>query len=139
MIMLEKLGDGYSALSSGLTSHHGTLATLSNADKYGERIRFQPTKANGETEIRLVISFAGTLIAVEIIDRNNNQEARRALVSSIYEASKPTSIARAVDRNKISLDGSRNMQNINHIAACAGWEFAWSQYVPVDSQYMQVQ
>lgn len=135
IIMLEKIADSWSATSSGRRQHHGVLATLSNTDKYSERIRNQPTKAYGESEIRIVISYSGTLTAAEILDRNNSLESHKAMTWAIMKAAKPTQIECAVDRNMIPLDGSRSLQTVNHVAACAGWEFAWTPYVPTSTPY----
>lgn len=135
IIMLEKLGDSWSAVSSTRRQHHGVLATLSNSDKYSERIRNQPTKAYGESEIRIVVSYSGTLTAAEILDRNNSIETHKAMTWAIMRAAKPTQIDVAVDRNVIPLDGSRSLQTVNHVAACAGWEFAWAPYVPTSAPY----
>jgi hypothetical protein len=130
IIMLEKIADSWSAVASTRRQHAGVLATLSNADKYSERIRNQPTKAYGESEIRIVISYSGTLTAAEILDRNNSVETHKAMCWSIFEAESPTRIARAVDRNVIPLDGSRSLQTVNHVWACSGMEMTWDAYRP---------
>lgn len=134
IIMLEKLGDGWSAVSSTRRQHAGVPATLSNSDKYSERIRNQPTKAYGESEIRIVISYSGTLTAAEILDRNNSIETHKAMCWSIMDAPHPTRIVQAVDRNIHALDGSRSLQTVNHVNSCDGWEFAWEPFVP--TQYV---
>jgi hypothetical protein len=135
IIMLEKIADGWSAVSSTRRQHHGVAATLSNSDKYSERIRNQPTKAYGESEIRIVVSYSGTLTAAEILDRNNSVETHKAMCWSIMNSDKPTRIIRAVDRDVIPLDGSRSLQTVNHVAACGGWEFAWAPYTPTHQPY----
>jgi DNA-directed RNA polymerase beta subunit len=130
IIMLEKIADSWSAVASARRQHAGVVATLSNADKYSERIRMQPTKAYGESEIRIVISYSGTLTAAEILDRNNSVEAHKAMCWSIFEAESPTRIVQAVDRQAIPLDGSRSLQTVNHVWACGGYEMAWEPYRP---------
>jgi hypothetical protein len=130
IIMLEKIADTGSAVASARRQHAGVLATLSNADKYSERIRNQPTKAYGESEIRIVISYSGTLTAAEILDRNNSVETHKAMCWSIFEAESPSRIACAVDRRVIPLDGSRSLQTVNHVWACSGMEMAWEPYRP---------
>ena len=139
IIMLEKIADSWSAISSTRRQHHGVPATLSNSDKYSERIRNQPTKAYGESEIRIVISYSGTLTAVEILDRNNSVETHKAMCWAIMNAAQPTRIVQAVDRSVIPLDGSRSLQTVNHVAACTGWEFAWKAFEPNDMSYIQLQ
>lgn len=130
IIMLEKLGDSWAAVASARRQHHGVHATLSNADKYSERIRMQPTKAYGESEMRIVISYSGALTAAEILDRNNSIETHKAMCWAIMDADKPTCIAQAVDRNVIPLDGSRSLQTVNHVWACSGKEMYWEAYRP---------
>jgi hypothetical protein len=130
IIMLEKIADSWSAVASTRRQHAGVQATLSNADKYSERIRMQPTKAYGESEIRIVLSYSGTLTAAEILDRNNSVEAHKAMCWSIFEAEAPTRIFQAVDRSVIPLDGSRSLQTVNHVWACGGYEMTWEPYRP---------
>lgn len=130
IIMLEKIADGWSAVSSARRQHHGVLATLSNSDKYSSRIRNQPTKAFGETEIRIVASYASTLTAAEILDRNNSITAHKAMVDAVLGADKPSRIKVAVDRVKTPIGSSSSLQMVNHIAACSGWGFDYKPYVP---------
>lgn len=148
MMVLEKLADGWAAVSSARMQHHQVLATLSNSDKYSERIRMQPTKLLDEATMRQVLSFAPPFVAVEFIDRSNNIDARRAILWSIHDAPNPSSIAIAVDRTKIAMDGSRTMQTIHHQTICAGWEFVYKPYeaqnlvpasVDVQPSYVQMQ
>lgn len=137
IIMLEKIADTGSAVSSTRRQHAGVLATLSNSDKFSERIRNQPTKAYGESEIRIVLSYSGMLTAAEILDRNNSVETHKAMCWSIMNADQPTRITQAVDRRVIPLDGSRSLQTVNHVLACAGMEFAWKDYQPTILPYLE--
>lgn len=130
ILMLEKIADSWSAVSTATTQHYGVLATMSNQDKYSKPIRHNPTRAFGEAEIRILLSYAGGRVAAEILDRNNNLAAHKEIVRSILRAEKPTNIDVAVDRQKVPLGGARPLQLVKHIAQCGGWAFAYKPFQP---------
>jgi hypothetical protein len=130
MMLLEKTGDDWSAVSSGRTQHYGVLAQVGNQDKHSLPYRSQPIRAFGEAEIRITAAYTGPRLTAEILDRNNNPETHRAVVNAILESDYPTVIYNAVDRTKIPLGGARPLQHVKHILACAGVEFVYEPYVP---------
>lgn len=130
ILMLEKIADSWSAVSTATTQHYGVLATMSNQDKYSKPIRHNPTRSFGEAEIRILLSYAGGRVAAEILDRNNNLAAHKEIVRSILRADKPTNIDLAVDRKKVPLGGARPLQLVKHIAQCGGWAFAYKPFKP---------
>lgn len=129
-MLLEKTGDDWTAVSSGKTQHYGVLAQVTNSDKYAHPTRLQAIRALGEAEVRIYVSYAGTRITAELMDRNNNPRTHEHMVYNLMRAEKPTDIWCAVDRDEIPLGGAKPQQLVNHIAECAGWEFAWQPYDP---------
>jgi len=140
IILLEKTGDDWSAVSSGRLQNYGVLAQVTNTDKFAQATRQQAVRAFGETEIRIVTACCSPLTAAEIIDRNNNIHSHRQVVDSILRAEKPSNIVCAVDRNHISLGNARPLQLVKHIAMCAGWKFQYTPYnpPPVPPEIMKV-
>jgi hypothetical protein len=130
ILMLEKIADSWSAVSSARLQHFGVLATMSNADKYSQPIRHNPTRALGESELRILTSYAGGLVAAEMMDRNNNIASHKEIVLNILKSATPTNIELAVDRNKIPLGGSKPSQLVKHIMSCGGCAFAFEPYKP---------
>ncbi len=129
IVMLEKLADTWSATASGRYQHHGVLATLSNADKYSQAIRSQPTKIISETEGRLVASYVNSWGFAEIMDRNNSPIAHKFAVTTLMRAEKPTNIDHIIDRSKVPIGGSKPAQMVNHIFSCSGKRFAYAPFV----------
>lgn len=123
IMLLEKTGDDWTAVSSGRLQHFGVLSQVTNADKYASPSRNQAIRAWGEAEVRILASYCGPEITADILDRNNNPETHKAILHSLLRADKPTNIDRVVDRNVVRLGGSKPLQHVKHLAKCGGWEF----------------
>jgi hypothetical protein len=98
IILLEKIADDWTAISSGKTQHYGVLSQVTNADKYALPYRAQSIRAWGEAEKRLLAAYVGPRTAAEIMDRNNNPETHKQILNAILEAAEPTDIYNTVDR-----------------------------------------
>lgn len=131
VMLLEKLGDDWSAVSSAKTQLHGILSQVTRADKYRYAVRLQPTRFIGETELRLITANAGPLVGMELMDRNNNPQAHKAAVYHVLHANKPMNIDKLINRNVVPVDGSRPLKIIKHIVGIAGWGFAYEPYTNV--------
>lgn len=125
VILLEKTGDDWTAVSSGKLQHFGVLSQVTNADKFSLPIRVQAIRAWGESEVRIGVSYAGPALMADILDRNNNPSAHRNILENILTADRPTDISQAVDRKKVPLGGSKSLQLVKHIAQVAGWEMVY--------------
>jgi hypothetical protein len=129
-MLLEKIGDDWTAVSSGKTQHFGVLAQVTNADKYIQPTRNQAIRALGEAELRIYVSYAGVRITAEQMDRNNSPKTHEHILYNMMRAERPTDIAVAVDRDEIPFGGAKPQQLVNHIGECAGWEFVYEPYNP---------
>lgn len=129
-ILLEKIGDDWTAVSSGKVQHYGVLSQVTNADKNSQPTRVQAIRALGESEVRIYISYAGPKITAEILDRNNNPASHKQVLQNILRADRPTDINVAVNRKEIPLGGSKPLQLVRHIGACGGWRLSWKKHVP---------
>lgn len=125
MMLLEKTGDDWGAVSSAKFQHFGIPSKLTKSDKYTAPARHQPVRGIGETEGRLLASYVGALGTAEIIDRNNSPTTHKFIVESIINAAKPTNIDVSVNRYLHPLGGAKPLQLIKHIAYCAGWAFTY--------------
>ena len=130
IIILEKTGDDWTAVSSGKFQNFGVLAPITSRDKYTSPTRNQAIRAFGDAEVRILLSTIGPLATAEILDRNNNIPTHRSIVRSVLMAEKPTNIEVAVDRNEIPLGNARPLQLVKHLALCGGWKFMYKPYVP---------
>lgn len=131
VMILEKTGDDWSAISSGKLQHHGVLAKISSGDKYAKPSRVTPVRAVGESELRIYISYCGPRLAADIMDKNNNPITHKHMVENILMADKPTAIEKIVDRNLIPFGGSKPLQIIHHIGMTGGWKFVYDAPIPI--------
>lgn len=125
IVELEKTGDDWTAVSSGKWQIFGALAHLSKQDKHSTPIRYQPIRAFGEAEIRIIISYMGAMTAAELLDRNGNVTSHTEIARSIISAPVPSNILSVIDRDKYPLGMHRALQLIKHLALCGGWNFVY--------------
>jgi DNA-directed RNA polymerase beta subunit len=128
MLLLEKIADDWTAVSSGKLQLFGIPAQISAADKYARPTRVNSVRTWGEAEMRILVSYAGSLIAAETIDRSNNPITHEHILYNLLEADNPTNIERIVDRSKIPLGGAKPLQYIKHLLLCSGIEFVYTPY-----------
>jgi hypothetical protein len=127
-ILLEKTGDDWTSVPSGKLQNFGILSHINNQDKYASPWRQQAIRAWGETETAIGVSYMGTRVMAEIMDRNNNIATHRFGIYSILRASKPTDIPVLVDRAVIPLGSAKPLELVNHLALCNGWQFSYQAY-----------
>ena len=125
IMLLEKTGDDWTAVSSGMLQHFGVLAPIPKSLRNAKPSRTQAIRAIGETEARIYASYVGPNMTVDILDRNNSVMSHEAVVDSILQAAIPTNINDSVDRTKVPLGNSRPLQIVKHIGQCSGWEFVY--------------
>lgn len=129
MLLLEKIADDWSAVSSGPLQIFGVLTQISSSDKYASPTRKNAIRTWGEAEIRIMISYAGSKITAETLDRNNNPLTHEHILYKILEADYPTNIDQVVDRSVVPLGGAKPLQYVKHLLQCAGVEFTFKPYV----------
>lgn len=125
IMMLEKTGDDWSAVASGKLQHFGILSQLTRSDKYSQPTRTSPIRAIGESEGRIFASYSGQKVIAELMDRNNNPAAHKAIVKSILTADKPSNIPHVIDRDKIHYGGSKPLSIVKHVLQCSGIKFVY--------------
>ena len=125
IMLLEKIGDAWSAVSSGKLQAFGILSQLTKADKFSQPVRNQAVKGIGETEGRILVSYAGPLLVAELMDRNNNPTTHKEIVLNLLRAPVPTNIPNLVDRTKTPYGGAKPIQLVAHIAECGGWRHVY--------------
>lgn len=124
VVLLEKTGSDWAAVSSAKRQHFGLLAKLTNADKYSLPWREQPTRLLAEAEVRLLTAIVGSDITADLLEIPNSPTASKAIVRALLEANKPTSIKQVLDRKKVPRGGSRSIGFVKHMLECAGFEFS---------------
>lgn len=122
IILLEKTGRNWAAVSSSKLSHFGIPAKLTSADRNAAPGRNQPIRF-GESEARLFTAFVGGQATADIFDRTNNPAVRKVVVERLLREDKPTNIDTIVDRGQYPTGNGRILSLIRHFGSCAGWKF----------------
>ena len=120
IMLLEKIADDWSSVSSGKLQHFGILAPMTKSEKFAHPFRNTPVRTVGETEARIFASYCGRETAAEMIDMSNNPLAQRNAYWNIMNADKPTNIARVINRDYIKLGSSKPLSLVKHIMGTSG-------------------
>jgi hypothetical protein len=127
-ILLEKIGDDWSAVSSGKLGHFGVLGQLTKADKYSKPARNQAVRGSGEAEVRILVSYIGTKYVAELMDRNNNPNTHKVVINNLLSAKHPTNVDNLIDRKVYPFGGAKPLQLIKHILEVSGTSFAYTPH-----------
>jgi len=133
MMLLEKIADDWSAVSSARLQHFGVLAPMTKSEKYLRPWHNSPVRNIGETEARIYSGYCGREAIAEMMDRSNNPLAHKQIVRNILAAEKPGNIDEVIDRNIIPLGGSKPLQLFNHFSICQGWRPVYTPESQIDN------
>lgn len=125
MMLLEKIADDWSSVSSGKLHHFGVLAPMTKSEKYSYPFRQSPVRTIGETEARIYAGYCGREAIAESMDRSNNPLAQRNAIWNILNSDKPTDIDVIVNRDYIKLGGNKPLQLVKHVLLAAGISVAY--------------
>ncbi len=120
VIVLHKIGDSWSAVTSSKLQHHGIPAKMPPLDRNLAPGRKKPIKFPAEAELRNIAGSCGIKTAIEITDRSNNPLVNQMLVRTILTADNPSNIQSAIDREELPYGGNRALQQATHALNCAG-------------------
>ena len=130
IVLLEKVGDDWSAVPSGKLQHFGVLSQLTKVDKYAKPARQQAGRVGGEAEVRIFNNYLEQSFTAELFDRNNNPQTHKLYVNNLLKAPQVSNIANLVDRASNPFGGSKPMQLIAHLGECGGWRFEHTPFQP---------
>lgn len=120
VMLLDKIADDWSSVSSGKLQHFGVLAPITKSEKFAYPYRNSPVRTIGETEARIYGGYCGREAIAEMMDRSNNPATQRNIIWNLLNADKPSALEHVVDREYIPLGGARALQLQKHITAAAG-------------------
>lgn len=125
MMLLEKIGDDRSAVSSVKFQVFGVPAMISKNDRYTSPTRLQATTIHGESEARPFNAMTRPSIQPEILDRNNNPKTAELCYQAVLRAENPSKIEKLVDRSKHPFGFTMPIQILNHFTLCSGYQFVY--------------
>lgn len=126
LMLLEKIADVWSSISSGKLQHFGILSQLTKSDKYSQPTRNNAVKALGEAEVKIVVGYTEPVVSAELMDRNNNPDTHKRMVKEIMQNASPTNIPVLNDRIVHPYGGCKTTGLVKHIAMCAGWKYKYT-------------
>lgn len=125
LMLLEKIGNGWSAVASAKVQHFDIPAKVSALDKYFNPGKQSPGRITGEGEVRLFNANTGNGEAVtELMSQNTNRDDHRMVTNKILSSDTPTNIARVIDRKKYPCRGGRVIEYTTHMNECCGFKYA---------------
>lgn len=125
MMLLEKIGDDRSAVSSVKFQVFGVPATISKHDRFTSPVRLQPGKIQGESEARPINCITRPSVQAELIDRNNNPKSAEMCYRVLLRAANPSKIEKLIDRAKHPFGFTMPIQIFNHFTLCSGYQFVY--------------
>lgn len=127
-MLLEKTASHITgATASTRYQHHGILATVQGGDRNKMPVKNNPTRAGGESEVRLHQSVMDGEAVAEQLEQTNDPSAHKAIVRKIHATTKPSDIPQVIDRDEIPRGNSRPLKIVNHKMQCFGIKLVHEQ------------
>ena len=120
-ILLEKVANDYSSVSSAKLQHFGLPAKPSGVSRFSEPIKMTPVRF-GESEYRLFTATLGGDNLAELSDRSTNIQVHEEILKNLLEAEQPTNVYNLVDREKFPVGQGFIQKVIRHSMHTLGME-----------------
>lgn len=127
MMVLEKIANDYSSVSSARVNSFNFPIKTSNLDKYKYPHSLTPTKTLGETEVRILESFADPVTVAELMDLSLNPISHKLLVKGIIESDKAYDPDFNIDRADLDYGQTRSLMLMKHIFNAYGFDFGFEE------------
>lgn len=127
VMMLEKIANDYSGVSSAKVNNFGFPVKGTNLDKHKYPHSLTPTKTLGETETRILTSFAPPQVVADLFDVTLNPVSHKLLIKHILEDNKAFDTQFTIDRNTSPLGNTRSLGILKHIFNAAGFDYVYEQ------------
>lgn len=120
IIMLEKIGNLWSAVSSAKRQHFGVPAKISKADKYSAPGRNSAIRTLGEAEVRNTSAYVDGDLVADIFDQTNSSRSHEYVCDMLLTAPSPSRIEVLIDRTVAPRGKGRPINLANGSLRCAG-------------------
>lgn len=127
ILMLEKIANTYSGVSSAKVNNFGFPVKSTNLDKHKYPHSLTPTKTVSETEGRIIASMAEPEMISELFDLTLNTTSHKLLVKSILESDKAFDPTFNIDRDQNPYGNTRSLAIMKHMFTAAGFDY---EHVP---------
>lgn len=128
-IMLEKIGDDYSAVSSPVLLPQGVPGKLTRSDKFSSPGRPQAIRGIGETEMRILNTMTDVDMTSDMLDIANSPSTHRYVCRQILSHPTPTKIQNILPREHVPRGNNRVTQQAANSLLAGGFQI---EYRPVE-------
>lgn len=126
-MLLDKVVMDGSSVSSAKTNSFNFPVKGSNSDKYKYPHSLTPTTTLGETEVRILRSFAHPRMVAEMLDLAMNPIAHKQLVKSIYTSDKAYDPNLELDRSASPYGNTKSLGLLRHVFNAAGFDIQYTE------------
>lgn len=126
-MVLEKIGNVYNSVSSAKVNNFGFPAKSGNKDKMKHPFSTNPTKILGETEVRILTSYADREFITDMMDLALNPSSHINLVKHILSSEKAFDTNFNIDRKMIPYGNTKSLQILKHMFNAAGIDFTYEE------------
>ena len=127
ILILEKIANTYSGVSSAKVNNFGFPVKSTNLDKFKYPHSLTPTKTLGETETRILTSMAEPEMVADLFDLTLNSTSHKLLIKNILENDKAFDPTFNIDRDQNPYGNTRSLAILKHMFTAAGFDY---EYVP---------
>lgn len=126
-MLLEKIGNSYSATSSSKVNNFGFPIKGTNYDKFKYPHALTPTKIMGETEVRIGVALASPEMIADIFDINLNPISHKFLIKHILESPNAFDPNFNIDRSIVKYGNTKSLAILQHIFNASGMELSFEE------------
>jgi hypothetical protein len=126
-MFLEKIAMSYSGVSSSKVNNFGFPVKGTNLDKFKYPHSLTPTKTLGETEIRILESFAPPEVVADMVDVTLNPISHKLLIRGILESKTGYDANFNIDREKVEYGQTKSLMILKHIFNACGFDFEYEE------------
>jgi DNA-directed RNA polymerase beta subunit len=127
IIMLEKIANTYSAVSSSKVNSFGFPIKGSSNEKIKYPHSLTPTKNAGETETRIFAAFGDPSLVADIFDNNLNTTTHKLIVKEILNSDQAFNNRIKIDRNSVPYGNTRSLAIFKHIFNASGLDYVYEE------------
>lgn len=126
-MFLEKIANNYSGVSSSKVNNFGFPVKGTNLDKFKYPHSLTPTKTLGETEKRILQSFAPPEVIADLTDITLNPISHKLLIKGILESQTGFDPNFNIDREKVEYGQTKSLMILKHIFNACGFDFTYEE------------
>lgn len=126
-MFLEKIANNYSGVSSSKVNNFGFPVKGTNLDKFKYPHSLTPTKTLGETEKRILQSFAPPEVIADMVDVTLNPISHKLLIKGILEGKTGFDPNFNIDREKVNYGQTKSQMILKHIFNACGFDYVYEE------------